>query len=411
MELVLAVTLVVAVGALTMLAGVRARAKRAEDTLRTISDLVSDGAVERVKGAELVGRVRTLADHDTAVTLSADRYRAALEEVAIGIAVVSPDGTIEFGNRAAKHLIDGTGDWAVLATRVGTLARNVVKSGEAEGTEVDMHDPDRRVIVLRATPLLGADATVAAVAVYLDDRTDERRLTAMRKDFVANASHELKTPLGALSLLAETLGYADDEEKRAVLASRLKTEAERMANVVDDILTLARTEALVSQRAAIDTEEMINEVVDSVAGLARSQQIDLVDGGVQNLEVVVDAKQVMSAVRNLMDNAITYTAAKGMPGTVTYRCRLENDRACIEVEDTGIGIPSRYTDRVFERFFRIDQARSRESGGTGLGLSIVRNVAKAHGGSVSVRSTVGVGTTMSMCLPLAPTNADDRADH
>ncbi len=406
MELAITVSLLLTAGVLIAFAFMRERARRGEETLRSISDLVAGDRMAEKTGAALVQSVRTLVEHDGVLGDRSEKLEAALAGVLVGVVVFRPDGALEFANDAAQDLIDGTGDWAVLGTRASMLAKTVARVGVADQMEVDMHDPDRRVIVLRAVPL-GSDATnedgggVRAVAVYLDDRTDQRRLTAMRKDFVANASHELKTPLGALSLLAETLGYADDEEKRALLAARLQSEAARMANVVDDILTLAKTESLASERVVVDVSDLVADVVDSVGSLARTQQISLVDKGVDDVRVVGDPKQLASALRNLFDNAITYTAVKGEPGMVTYRSRFEDGNVCIEVADTGIGIPTRYTDRVFERFFRVDQARSRESGGTGLGLSIVRNVARAHGGSVSASSQVGIGTTMSMCLPLA----------
>lgn len=174
-----------------------------------------------------------------------------------------------------------------------------------------------------------------------------------------------------------------------------------MANVVDDILTLARTESLPTVFTRVDLSEAIGEVVDSVVDLAARNQVRLVDGGVADLTVAGDARQLTSALRNIFENAITYTGAKGEPGEVTYSCVPEGEFAVVEVQDSGIGIPAKYTDRVFERFFRVDQARSRTSGGTGLGLSIVRNVARAHGGTVDIDSQVGVGTTVRMRLPVS----------
>jgi signal transduction histidine kinase len=410
MELAITVSLLIAAGVLVAYAVVRERARRAEDTLRSISDLVSLDDQPRAKGAELVSRVRTVANRAEESHAAAETYGAALSRVRIGVAVVRPDGEIEYTNGAAQKLIDGTGEWAVLGTRVSLLGRSVAKAGTSERIDVDLHDPVRRVIVLRAYPIrIDRDRSdeVDAVAVYLEDRTAKRRLKAMRRDFVANASHELKTPLGALSLLAETLTYADDDEKRELLTGRLKAEADRMASLVDDILELARTESLVSKRTYVGTKELIVEAVDALSEMARQTEIELVRGPVDDIEIYADAKQVVSALRNLLDNAVTYTAAKGEPGMVTYSCRRDNGFACFVVTDTGIGIPSRYTDRVFERFFRIDQARSRSSGGTGLGLSIVRNVAKAHGGSVSVSSRVGEGTTMTFCLPATDGHLDE----
>jgi two-component system sensor histidine kinase SenX3 len=146
---------------------------------------------------------------------------------------------------------------------------------------------------------------------------------------------------------------------------------------------------------------VVGGAVAAVEGFATSRGVELVDVGVVDAVVSGDRDQLTSAVRNLLDNAITYTAAKGEGGTVRYRTTVEEGQAAIEVQDTGIGIPVRYRDRIFERFFRVDRARSRESGGTGLGLSIVRNVARVHGGSVAMTSEVGEGSTFVIRLPVA----------
>ena len=228
----------------------------------------------------------------------------------------------------------------------------------------------------------------------------------MRTDFVANASHELKTPLGALALLAETLADTRDEELRLRLAQRLQSEASRMASVVNDVLQLAETESLGAEYVHVSVSDLLAEAVKSVESIAAENEITLIEDDVEDATVAADRKQLLSAVSNLLNNAITYTAVKDEPGIVRYRSYLDDSTICVEVEDTGIGIPSRYTDRVFERFFRVDRARSRESGGTGLGLSIVRNVARAHGGSARVRSEVGVGSTFTISLPVVPEVAE-----
>ena len=164
---------------------------------------------------------------------------------------------------------------------------------------------------------------------------------------------------------------------------------------------MSDTESLGAEYTHVSTAEVVRRSVSSIEGLAAEQGIVVLPDDVVDATVVADEDQLVSAVTNLLQNAVTYTAVKGEAGIVRYRCGVEDGFAVIEVEDTGIGIPARYTDRVFERFFRVDRARSRESGGTGLGLSIVRNVAKAHGGSVSVTSKVGLGSTFAIRLPVA----------
>jgi signal transduction histidine kinase len=172
-----------------------------------------------------------------------------------------------------------------------------------------------------------------------------------------------------------------------------------MASVIDDVLQLAETESLGVEYVPVQMVDVIEEAVKPLEEIAIRSDIELERGTLADVEVLADRQQLVSAVRNLIRNAITYTAAKNEPGTVIYRARSDDDFVRIEIEDTGIGIPSRYTDRVFERFFRVDRARSRESGGTGLGLSIVRTVAVAHGGTVDVSSRVGVGSTFTIRLP------------
>ena len=175
-----------------------------------------------------------------------------------------------------------------------------------------------------------------------------------------------------------------------------------MTNVVDDILTLARTESMTTEYIAVRISSLVDEVAASVASSADSKGIELLRGDVSDAVVSGDPIELASAFRNLLLNAITYTAVKGVSGgSVTYRAAIQDTRVCIEVEDTGIGFPPKYERRIFERFFRVDQARGRQSGGTGLGLSIVKNVAVAHGGTVSVRSEVGIGSVFTICLPLA----------
>lgn len=175
-----------------------------------------------------------------------------------------------------------------------------------------------------------------------------------------------------------------------------------MSNVVDDILTLARTESMTTEYSPVAVAALLDEVATNTRPTAEASGIELVRGDVTDAVVSGDPVELASAFRNLVLNAITYTAAKGASGgTVTYRTDIRDTQICIEVEDTGIGFPTKYERRIFERFFRVDQARGRQSGGTGLGLSIVKNVAVAHGGSVSATSEVGVGSVFTLCLPVA----------
>lgn len=263
-----------------------------------------------------------------------------------------------------------------------------------------MHDPSRVVLLLTARPVPGEDGAPARATVYIEDMSASRRVDTMRADFVTNAGHELKTPLGAMAILAEALVITTDDVNRSRLAKRLTVEAARMTNVVDDILTLARTQSLTPERAPVEISDVLDDVAGSLMPHAVASDVGIRRGEVVEARVLGDREELASAVRNLVLNAITYTQVKEAGGMVTYRSRVDDGNVFIEIEDTGIGIPAKFLHRVFERFFRVDQARSRQSGGTGLGLSIVRNVAIAHGGRAYVESQVGVGTTFTMRLPI-----------
>ena len=390
------ILLLVGVASVAIAAAVvlRKRLDTAERTLRSIAGEIGTDGVD----SGLIRDVRDLRTTAGTNADDADQFRSVFSHAPTGIAVVSADGTIMYANPIAESYLEGAREQAVLRTRVGSLVRRAISSSAAEDLEVELHDPNRKVLILTAVPTSDVDMT-EPVALYVQDLSTERRVDVMRKDFVANASHELKTPLGALAILAETLADADDDEVRARLASRLREEATRMANMIDDVLQLAETESIGIEHTPLSIAGLMHEVVESVEGIASARGVVLIDDDIVDAVVAADHDQLASAVRNLLDNAIAYTAIKDESGVVTIRTFVQDDLVGIEVSDTGIGIPARYVDRVFERFFRVDRARSRTSGSTGLGLSIVRNVALAHGGTVAVESRVGVGSTFTILLP------------
>jgi two-component system sensor histidine kinase SenX3 len=233
----------------------------------------------------------------------------------------------------------------------------------------------------------------------IDDVTDRRRLEAVRRDFVANISHELKTPVGALGLLAETLLSEDDPAVARRLAERLLDEAFRVGRTIDDLLALSQIEAdEVGLRDEVPVHLFIAEAVERVRPAAEQHDISIqVEEPAARLVVLGDRRQLVSATYNLLDNAVKYSD----PGsTVEVRARTDGQWIELSVEDHGIGIPRRDLERVFERFYRVDRARSRETGGTGLGLAIVRHVASNHSGEVRVESREGEGSTFTLRLPV-----------
>jgi two-component system sensor histidine kinase SenX3 len=257
--------------------------------------------------------------------------------------------------------------------------------------------PVHRRLIIRAYPLAGSTRPGGAVAI-VQDASDRHRVEAIRRDFVANVSHELKTPVGALSLLAETLDGEDDPLVVDRLAKRVAAEAERLGRIIDDLLDLSRIEANESPRQEmVPLTVVVGQAVELLRPAATSSGIRLeVDDPPWYLTVPGDRRDLVSAVSNLVDNAIKYSERDSL---VQVRVRSYDDLVEIAVIDEGVGIPARDMERIFERFYRVDRARSRTTGGTGLGLSIVRHVAVNHSGSVRVESREGSGSTFTLSLP------------
>jgi two-component system, OmpR family, sensor histidine kinase SenX3 len=236
--------------------------------------------------------------------------------------------------------------------------------------------------VISARPLLTDNHAVGALAI-VEDITERRRLEAIRRDFVANISHELKTPVGALSLLAETLVDEEDPHVSRRLAERMVTEAMRLANTIEDLLVLSRIESQEApENEIVPIDVVVTQAVTRIRPAAEQAgiEIDAPDPD-RSLGVMGDRRQLVSALYNLLDNAVKYSE----PGS-SIDVSVTTDGTCIDltVIDHGIGIPARDLERVFERFYRVDLARSRQTGGTGLGLSIVRHVVANHDGEVLV---------------------------
>ena len=343
----------------------------------------------------------------------ASRLEAALDVIGEGIVICDPDGKVAFRNAAAGHLL-GSGPGDVLAGQaVVTLIRQALQ-GQTADQRLDLLSPTRRTLSIRGFPILGNSGVEGAVAV-VEDISERLRLEAVRRDFVANVSHELKTPAGALTLLAETIDGEDDPEVVTRLARRMGAEADRLARIIDDLLDLSRIEANETpQQALVPVAVFVGEALDSLKAVADSLEVGLnVEAMPLGLAVPGDRRDLVSAVANLVDNAIKYSEAGGevrvaargtgsdgqSAGTTNNALGGASVGVEISVEDDGVGIPARDRERIFERFYRVDRARSRATGGTGLGLSIVRHVAANHGGTVGVHSVEGQGSTFVLRLP------------
>jgi two-component system sensor histidine kinase SenX3 len=237
------------------------------------------------------------------------------------------------------------------------------------------------------------------VVVVARDVTAARRLERLRRDFVANASHELKTPVSSIQAIAETLRNAavDDAEATERFLALLEQEATRLSRLVRDLLELSRLEGEDREPELVRLEGVVTSETERLRPRAESDGLSFGLEAVEPAEVLGSDADLALLVHNLVDNAIRYTP---VGGRVRVSLSVRDGTAVIEVDDTGIGIPSSSLGRVFERFYRVDAARSRETGGTGLGLSIVRHVAESHGGDVRVESVLGSGSTFTVRLPL-----------
>lgn len=279
------------------------------------------------------------------------------------------------------------------------LARRVRRDGVIRETEIEVavrrFGPDSTSFAVRVAPL----GVTGLVLVLAEDQTERRRVEAVRRDFVANISHELKTPVGALALLAETITDAsDDPEAVRRFTGRMRQEADRLTNVIQDLITLSRiqgAEPLADPRV-VDVGDVADEALDALRLSAEAKEIELVAGELHGLRVMGDFGLLLTALRNLLANAVAYSPD---------RTRVAVSAVCTEqyveisVADQGIGIPEQDLERVFERFYRVDAARSRATGGTGLGLAIVKHIMTHHRGEVTVWSKEGAGSTFTLRLP------------
>jgi two-component system sensor histidine kinase SenX3 len=246
------------------------------------------------------------------------------------------------------------------------------------------------------------------VLVLLRDESEAQRVHDVRRDFVANISHELKTPIGALSLLSEAvLGAKDDSEAVSRFAARMQVESKRLTDLVQEIIQLSRVQDSdpLKEAQILSSDDIIKEALDQCRTTADSRQISLTFQDSDSGALLGDRDQLTMAIHNLIENAINYSP---VDTKVAVSTSIEKEIMTISVADQGIGIPEAEVERIFERFYRVDPARSRETGGTGLGLSIVKHIINKHGGEISVWSSENVGSTFSIRLPIQTQNGDNK---
>lgn len=356
-------------------------------------------------------------DNDDPIFTANSLFEATLGGMREGLLVVDKDMRVVASNPAARKLFNASVA-RLNSQRLTELTRNPaiysafldgLKGREVSGVKVETHGADRQVFDLRVVPLGNANGNgnTGALGVFFDITRTER-LELVRQEFLSNVSHELRTPLTAIMAFVETLesGAQEDPESCQRFLSIIRRNASRMHGLIDDILELTAIEGgNVDLRAApVDLHSLVDDIYASLTTRAETQGITLRNDVAPDAQVYADARRLEQMLTNLVDNSIKFTRPNS---TVTVSHESGNqDR--ILVSDNGEGIPAQHLERLFERFYRVDRARSREMGGTGLGLAIVKHLALLHGGEITVQSELGKGSTFTIHLPKTPIKSADK---
>jgi two-component system phosphate regulon sensor histidine kinase PhoR len=344
-------------------------------------------------------------------------FEATLGGMREGLLVVNKDMRVVASNPAAHKLFNAS--LAKLQSqRLTELTRNPaiysafldgLQGHEVTGVKVETHGPERQVFDLRVVPIgeVNGNGAEGALGVFFDITRTER-LELVRQEFLSNVSHELRTPLTSILAFVETLesGASEDPESCQRFLSIIRKNASRMHTLIDDILDLTAIEAgNVQLRAGpVNLHELVNDVCTSLPNQASARKVTLRNNVSPGTVVYADARRLEQMLTNLVDNGIKFSRENGTV-SISYR---SGERDQILVQDNGDGIPAQHLERLFERFYRIDRARSREMGGTGLGLAIVKHLALLHGGEVTVESELGKGSTFTIHLPKSPAISANR---
>ena len=354
---------------------------------------------------------------DVVAPYEASLTRRLVDLMDPAVVVVGADDAVVLANPAARALgivrgsrllVPDLLELAATVRAVGSRRADVRLPGALAGS-------GPRLVGVHGVRLnSGTTPPPGPVALVLQDVTEARRVEAVRRDFVANVGHELKTPVGALALLAEAIeGAADDPEAVQRFAARIAHESERLARLVRELIDLSRLQGgePLPELAPVEVDQVLAEAVDRTRMAAGAKGLEIAVGGQTGLVVQGVESQLTTAVTNLLANAVAYSTGDGR---IAVAARARSGFAEIAVTDSGIGIPRKDRQRVFERFYRVDQSRASSTGGTGLGLAIVKHVASNHGGSVSVWSEEGLGSTFTLRIPLvagAPASVPPAVEH
>ena len=366
-----------------------------------------DGKVESALSylEEVTGAAHNAVSESSAETV---RLRRSLDTLPLGLVLCDEAGGVIFRNTQAENLMASRYGDAIAAQAVTDVLAEGWANGMAERS-IDIYGPPRRTLTIRATVIDDGRRSLGVLAV-IEDVSERRRLEDIRRDFIANVSHELKTPMGALGLLAETLQVERDPAVAQRLAERINSEAFRVNRIIEDLLDLSRIEGQGSPtREPIAVSLIVADAIERIRTAAEQHEVKINFEEPETNQVVFgDRRQLTSALHALLENAVVYSPRDGTVDIAIHRVEasLSDEGASIgpcvhvEIRDHGVGIPAKDLERIFERFYRVDPGRARETGGTGLGLSIVRHVAQNHGGTVLVDSREGEGSTFTLELPL-----------
>ena len=362
-----------------------------------------DGRVETALAflEEVTGEAHHAVSESSTETL---RLRRSLDTLPLGLVLCDEAGAVVFRNHVAEGLMASRYGEAIAAQAVTEVLAEGWTRGAAERT-VDIFGPPRRTLHARASVIDDGRRSLGVLAV-IEDVSERRRLEEVRRDFIANVSHELKTPMGALGLLAETLQFERDPGVAQRLAERINAEAFRVNRIIEDLLDLSRIEGEGSPtREPVSVSLLVADAIERIRTAAEQHHVRIDFQEPDETAVVVgDRRQLTSAVHALLENAVVYSPEGGVVTLTVARAATDEGAPVtpavrIAITDRGIGIPTKDLERIFERFYRVDPGRARETGGTGLGLSIVRHVAQNHGGTVLVDSHEGEGSTFTLELP------------
>lgn len=352
----------------------------------------------------------SLQDQMTRISQNESQLESILDNMVNGVIMIAPEGHIVTLNPFAEGVL-GVRALELIGRHYSEvrqqyelqqIIQDALNDRQHVREEVTLYYPEQRLMDINVVPVYEDNQTFDGVLVVLQDLSAIRRLERMRSDFVANVSHELKTPIAAVKGFSETLlaGAVDDPQTARAFLQIIYDESERLNRLIGDILDLSAIESrgVPLHFSPVDLQQLLKTTMEVLATEAGRKQIQLHYEAQPELFIEADEDRMRQIVMNLLGNGIAYTPEGGKV-TITA-CFLADDRVQIQISDTGVGIPKKDLPRIFERFYRVDKARSRASGGTGLGLAIVKHLVELHHGTITVESTVGVGTTFTIVLPI-----------